>query len=132
MAARSERGTPGGVAIVGVLAIIVGIIQVAGGLILVIFNGDVHGYSSGTAVVFGIVTVVVGLIYLWVGRGLIALNPTALFIGLVVSGARVAFDVVWLIVYGLDGIGISGIATLIFNVLIFGALMSGRRAFESN
>ena len=116
-------------AVVGTLALIVGVLQLLGGLVLLIFNGDVDGYSSGEAVIFGIVTLVIGVIYIWVGRGLIALNPSALFVGLVVSGARLIYDVVWLIAVGFGGIGFVGVITLVFNLLVFGALMSGRSAF---
>jgi hypothetical protein len=132
MAARSERqGTPGGTALVAVLAIVIGIIGIADGIIMIIFNGDVHGYSSGSAVIFGIVTALVGAIYLWVGRGLLRLDPNALFIGLFVSGIRVVFDVIWLIVYGLDGIGLNTLIALIVNAIVFLALMSGRSAFAN-
>jgi hypothetical protein len=129
--ARAERGhVPGGVAIVSVLATIVGILQVIGGLLIIIFSGDVDGMSSGEAIVFGIVTLIVGLIYLWVGSGLRRLDPSALFVGLFVSGFRLAYDVVWLIIFGIDGIGFTGIITLAINALIFGALWSGRGAFD--
>jgi hypothetical protein len=132
MAARTERqGTPGGVAIVAVLAIVIGIVGIADGIIMLIFNGDVHGYSAGSAVVFGIVTLLVGVIYLWVGRGLLRLDPTALFVGLFVSGFRVVFDVIWLVAYGIDGIGLNTLFALIVNALVFLALMSGRRAFAN-
>ena len=127
-----RRGTPGGVAIVGVLAMIVGVIQILGGIAMVVFNGHVHGYSHADAVVFGLVTLLVGVIYVWVGRGLLKLNPTALFIGLVVSGIRLAYDVVWLIAFGADGIGFTGIITLAFNLAIFIALWTGRSAFETS
>jgi hypothetical protein len=130
MAARTERqGTPGGVAVVAILALIVGVIGIADGIVMIVFNGDVHGYSAGSAVIYGIVTVLVGAIYVWVGRGLMRLDPTALFIGLFVSGIRLVFDLVWLLVTGLDGIGLNTLIALIFNLLIFAALMSGRRAF---
>jgi len=131
--ARTDRGAvPGGVAVVSVLATIVGIIQLVGGLLIIIFNGDVHGLSDGEAVIFGIVTCVVGLIYLWVGSGLRRLNPSALFVGLVVSAFRLAYDVVWLIAFGVDGIGFTGVITLVVNALIFAALWSGRGAFDGS
>src|SRR3954452_22059172 len=131
MAANSQRGTPAGVAIVAVLAMIVGVIQCLGGLAMIIFNGHVHGYSHTDAVVFGLVTLLVGAIYLWVGRGLLRGNPTALFVGLLVSGIRLAYDVVWLIALGADGIGFTGIITLVFNLAIFAALWAGRDAFQT-
>lgn len=118
-------------AIVAVLALIIGVIQVIAGLLLLIFNGDVDGWSSGEAVVFGIVTLVVGLIYLWVGRGLQKRNAGALFVGLFVSGLRTAYDLIWLLVVGLTGIGFSGLIGLIVNALVFVALWSGRNAFSN-
>lgn len=131
MAAGSRRGTPAGVSIVAVLAMIVGVVEVLGGIAMIVFHGDVHGYSHTDAVIFGVVTLIVGLIYLWVGRGLLKLDPTALFIGLLVSGLRLAYDVVWLVVLGLDGIGITGVVALVVNACVFLALWSGRDAFAS-
>lgn len=131
MAADSRRGTPAGVAIVAVLAMIVGVIQILGGIAMIIFNGSVHGYSHADAVVFGLVTLLVGAIYVWVGRGLLRRNPTALFVGLLVSGIRLAYDVVWLIAFGADGVGLTGVITLVFNLAVFVALWTGRDAFQT-
>lgn len=130
MASRSGTDVPGGVAVVAVLAIIIGVIQIIGGVLMLIFNGDVDGYSSGQAVIYGILTLVVGLIYLWVGRGLLRLDGSALFVGLFVSGVRLIFDIIWLIVVGLDGIGFAGLITLVINAIVFAALWSGRGAFD--
>ncbi|MFN8203502.1 MAG: hypothetical protein U0S48_13105 [Solirubrobacteraceae bacterium] len=132
MAKAGRDAVPGGVAVVAILAIIVGIVEVIGGLLIVIFNQDVSGMSSGEAVIFGIVTIVVGLVYLWVGNGLRRLNEGALFVGLIVSGFRLAYDVVWLIIFGVDGIGFSGVITLVINALVFAALWSGRGAFNGS
>ena len=132
MARAGRDAVPGGVAVVAILAIIVGIVEVIGGLLIVIFNQDVSGMSSGEAVIFGIVTIVVGLVYLWVGTGLRRLNEGALFVGLIVSGFRLAYDVVWLIIFGVDGIGFSGVITLVINALVFAALWSGRGAFNGS
>lgn len=129
MAAQPRRTVPGGVAFVAILALAIGVVEVIGGLIMLIFNSDVDGYSATGAVVFGIVTLIVGAIYVWVGRGLLRLNPTALFIGLFVSGLRLVYDVVWLIIFGIDGIGFTGIITLVINAAVFAALWSGRGAF---
>jgi len=128
-AAQDRQSAPGGVAVVAVLAIIVGILQLIGGVLLLIFNGDVDGYSSTEAVIAGIVFLIAGLIYLWVGRGLLRLNRLAYMIGLLVTAFRAAYDLGFLIAVGLDGIGFSGLVSLIFNVVVFGALWSGRQAF---
>lgn len=132
MTAQERPAAPGGVSIVAVLAIIIGIIQLLGGLALLLFNGDVDGWSSGEAVFAGIIMLISGAIYLWVGRGLLRLNPTALMIGLFVSGLRIVYDVVWIIAIGISGIGFSGVVNLVVNVVVFGALWSGRRAFAAN
>jgi hypothetical protein len=132
MSAQDRPAAPGGVSIVAVLAIAIGIIQLLGGLLLIIFNGDVDGWSSGEAVFVGIVMLISGAIYFWVGRGLLKLNPTALMIGLFVSGLRILFDVILIIAIGIAGIGFSGVINIIINVLVFGALWSGRRAFAAN
>lgn len=129
MSTQGRTDVPRGVAVVAILAILVGIVQVIAGALLLIFNGDVDGWSSGEAVFFGIVAIVSGLIYVWVGRGLQKLNSVAWFVGVFVSGLRAAYDVVWLIVLGLDGIGFSGVISLVVNVLVFAALWSGRAAF---
>ncbi len=130
MSTSERRGTPGGVAVVGTLALIIGVFQTIGGILMVIFNNQFDGYSSGDAVIFGLITVAVGLIYIWVGRGLIALNPSALFVGLFVSGFRLVYDIVWLIAVGLDGIGFVSLITIVVNLIVFLALWSGRSAFN--
>ncbi|MBX5443252.1 MAG: hypothetical protein IRZ32_17215 [Solirubrobacteraceae bacterium] len=127
--AASERSAPGGVALVGILAIIIGVIQLIAGILLLIFNGDVDGYSSTEAVIAGIVLLIAGAIYLWVGRGLLRLNRVAYAIGLFVLAFRAAYDLVFLIAVGLDGIGFSGLISLVVNLLLLAALWSGRDAF---
>jgi len=117
------------VTVVAMLAIVAGIVELVAGIVLVIFSGDVHGYSTGSAVVFGIVTAIVGAIYVWVGRGLLRLDTGAWFVGAFISGFRAVYDLIWLIVLGLDGIGITTLIALIINVLVFAALWSGRAAF---
>lgn len=130
MASQQDGRVPGGVGIVAVLAIAIGIVQLIAGVLLIIFSGDVDGYSTTAAVVFGIITLLVGLIYVWVGRGLLNLDPAAWLVGVFVSGFRVAYDLIWLIVLGLDGIGITTLIALIINLLVFAALWSGRSAFN--
>lgn len=129
MSANSPTDVPGGVTVVAMLAIVVGIVQLLGGIVLIVFSGDVHGYSTTSAVVFGVVTLVVGLIYLWVGRGLLRLDAGAWFVGAFISGFRAVYDLVWLLVLGLDGIGVATLLALIVNALVFVALWSGRSAF---
>jgi hypothetical protein len=129
VAANQGRDVPGGVTVVAMLAIVVGIVELFAGIVMVIFSDDVSGYSTTSAIVFGILTFVVGAIYLWVGRGLLKLDPGAWMVGLFISGLRAVYDVVWLIVLGLDGIGITTLIALVINLLVFAALWSGRAAF---
>jgi hypothetical protein len=129
VAANQATDVPGGVTVVAMLAIVVGIVELVAGVVLIVFSGDVSGYSTTSAVVFGIVTVLVGAVYLWVGRGLLRLDPAAWMVGLFISGLRAVYDVVWLLVLGLDGIGITTLIALVINLLVFVALWSGRAAF---
>lgn len=125
----APEDVPGGVTVVAMLAIVVGIVELFAGVVLIVFSGDVSGYSTTAAIVFGIVTLLVGIVYLWVGRGLLRLDPAAWMIGLFVSGLRATYDLVWLLVLGLDGIGVATLIALIVNLLVFAALWSGRNAF---
>lgn len=129
MSANQPTDVPGGVTVVAMLAIVVGIVELLAGVVIVVVSGDVSGYSTASAIVFGILTLLVGAIYIWVGRGLLRLDPSAWMVGLFISGLRAVYDVVWLIVLGLDGIGITTLVTLVVNLLVFGALWSGRTAF---
>lgn len=129
MAANQRTDVPGGVTVVAMLAIIVGIVQLVGGVVLIVLSGDVSGYSTTAAIVFGAITLVVGLIYLWIGRGLLRLDASAWMVGLFISGLRATYDLVWLIVLGIDGIGVTTLIALIVNALVFVALWSGRGAF---
>jgi hypothetical protein len=129
VSASSPTDVPGGVTVVAVLAIVIGIVELVAGIVMVIVSGDVHGYSTGSAIVFGIVTFLVGAIYIWVGRGLLRLDPAAWMVGIFISGFRAIYDLVWLLVLGLDGIGITTLIALIANLLVFAALWSGRTAF---
>jgi hypothetical protein len=129
MASQQGGGVPGGVSVVAMLAIVVGIVELLAGAVMIVFSGDVSGYSTTAAIVFGIVTLLVGVIYLWVGRGLLKLDPAAWMVGLFVAGFRATYDVIWLIVLGLDGIGVTTLIALVVNLLVFAALWSGRNAF---
>jgi hypothetical protein len=129
MSAQSRPAVSGGVSVVGVLAIAVGILQLLAGLVFVIFNPSIDGYSSGEAIVEGIVMLIAGAVYVWVGRGLLNGNRFAWTIGVLVMTFRVAYDVVYLLLTGLDGIGFAGLISLVVNALILAALYSGRGAF---
>jgi hypothetical protein len=126
---RDEDAPPGGVTIVAALAILIGIVEMCAGVVLIILSGSVHGYSTASAIAFGIVTVLVGAIYAWVGSGLLKLDTTAWTVGLFISAFRAVYDLVWLLVLGIDGIGIASLIALVVNLLVFAVLWSGRSAF---
>lgn len=128
---RDEDAPPGSVTVVAALAILVGIVEMCAGVVLIILSGSgsVHGYSSASAIAFGIVTVLVGAVYAWVGSGLLKLDTTAWTVGLFISGFRMVYDFVWLLVLGIDGIGITSLIALVVNLLVFVALWSSRSAF---
>lgn len=125
----NASGVPASVKVIGFLAIVIGTLQVIGGLLAIIFNGDVDGYSSGAAVVFGIITLVVGAIYIWAGRGLLNDDPAALVFVLFVAALKAIYDLVWLIALGIDGVGIGTLIALIVNVIVFAVLWRARAAF---
>jgi hypothetical protein len=129
MASQQGGDVPGSVTVVAMLAIVVGIVELFAGVVILVVSGDVDGYSTTAAIVFGILTLLVGLAYVWVGRGLLKLDPAAWMVGVFVSGFRVVYDVVWLLVLGLDGIGVTTLIALAINLLVFAALWSGRAAF---
>jgi hypothetical protein len=67
---RDEDAPPGGVTVVAALTIVAGIVEMCAGVVPIVLSGSVHGYSTASAVVFGIVSVLVGAICAWVGSGL--------------------------------------------------------------
>jgi len=129
MSEQTRPAVPGGPSVVGVLAIVVGIIQMLAGLVFIIWNPSIEGYSSGEALLEGLVLLIIGAIYVWVGRGLLRGNRLAWVIGVVVMAFRVAYDVAYLLFTGLDGVGFAGLISLIVNAAILAALYSGREAF---
>ncbi len=126
---RDEDAPPGGVTVVAALAILIGIVEMCGGVVLIILSGSAHGYSTAGVIAFGIVTLLVGAIYAWVGSGLLKLDLTAWTVGLFISGFRAIYDLVWLLVQGIDGIGIVSLIALVMNLMVFIVLWSSRSAF---
>lgn len=129
MAASAHPDVPAGVKIIGVLAMVIGVVEIIGGVLMIIFNGDVSGYSSGAAVVFGIINVIVGAIYIWAGRGLLNGDAAALVFVLFVSALKVVYDFIWLIALGIDGVGVGTLIALLINILVFAVLWRARAAF---
>jgi hypothetical protein len=126
---RDEDAAPGGVTVVAALAILIGIVEVCAGVVMIILSGSVHGYSTASASAFGIVTLLVGAVYAWVGSGLLKLDATAWTVGLFISGFRAVYDLVWLLVLGIDGIGVASLIALVVNLMVFAVLWSARAAF---
>jgi hypothetical protein len=129
---RDEDAPPGGVTVVAALAILVGIVEMCAGVVLIILSGSVDGYSTAGVIAFGIVTLLVGAIYAWVGSGLLKLDMTAWTVGLFISGFRAIYDLVWLLVLGIDGIGIASLIALILNLMVFIVLWSSRSSFGAD
>lgn len=129
MATNAGSDVPASVKVIGFLAILIGLVQIVGGVVLIVLNGEVDGYSSGAAIVFGVISLVVGAIYIWAGRGLFADDPQALVFCLFVCAFKIVYDLVWLITLGLDGIGISTLIALLINLLVFSLLWRARGAF---
>lgn len=126
---RDEDAPPGGVTVVAALAILVGIVEMCGGVVLIILSGSLDGYSTAGVIAFGIVTLLVGAIYAWVGSGLLKLDMTAWTVGLFISGFRAIYDLVWLLVQGIDGIGVASLIALVLNLMVFIVLWSSRSSF---
>jgi hypothetical protein len=128
--ASQHSSAPGGVRLVALLAVIVGTLSVIAGIVMLAARDDIDGYTSSQALAAGIALVIVGGIYLLVARGLFNLSPWALFVGLLFSGMKAAFDFVALIGFGVDGLGFSALVSLAINICVFALLWSGRSAFD--
>jgi hypothetical protein len=126
---RDDDAPPGGVTVVAALAILIGIVEMCAGVVVIILSGSVHGWSTAAAIAFGIVTAIVGAIYAWVGSGLLKLDPSAWTVGLFISGFRAIYDLVWLLVQGIDGMGVVSLIALILNLMVFVVLWSSRSSF---
>jgi hypothetical protein len=129
MASQARNEVPSGVTMVAILAFIVGAVQLIAGVVLLIAHDDVDGFSSGQAIAYAIALLIVGVIYLLVGRGLLRLAFWALFVGLFFSALRAIWDLVALIGFGIDGVGWGVLISLAINLIVFAALWSGRAAF---
>jgi hypothetical protein len=74
MATRERNEMPAGVAMVAYFAIIVGIVQLVVGVVLLFARDDLSGYTSSQALMYAIALLIVGMVYLAVGRGLMKLQ----------------------------------------------------------
>lgn len=64
-----------------------------------------------------------------VRRGLLRLEAWAFMVGLFVAAFKATGDLVALISFGVDGVGFGALISLAINVVILGALWSGRASF---
>jgi hypothetical protein len=128
--ATQHSSAPGGVRLVATLAVIVGALQLVAGIVVLAARDDLDGYTSSQALSVGIALLIVGAIYLLVARGLFNLSSWALFVGLVFSGLKAAFDLVALVGFGVDGLGFGAPISLVINLCVFALLWSGREAFH--
>ncbi len=113
--------------VVGWLTILSGLLQIAAGVLLIVFRDDVldkvHDYSSNELTAFAIGAIVLGLVYLVVGRGFLRLNSFALGLGLVVSTLGLAGDVIFLL--SNDSNHSSVVSSIVVNVIVLLATGSG-------
>jgi hypothetical protein len=112
---------------VGWLTILSGIVQVVAGILLLAFRDDVldeiDQYTSGELSWFGVAAIVIGLIYIMVGRGFLHLNAFALTLGFVLSSLAIIGDVIFLGSNDANHAGI--VVSLVLNVIVFLAGIAG-------
>ena len=113
--------------VVGWVTVIIGVLTVIGGILGLLFHDDIientTDYSGDVVTAFGIGGIIVGLIYWFVGRGMLNLNAFALGLGLVVSGLALAGNLAILLSNDTNHTGIW--SSLVLNGIVFIACMSG-------
>ncbi len=113
--------------VVGWVTVIIGVLTVIGGILGLLFHDDIientTDYSGDVVTAFGIGGIIVGLIYWFVGRGMLNLNGFALGLGLVVSGLALAGNLAILLSNDTNHTGIW--SSLVLNGIVFIACMSG-------
>jgi hypothetical protein len=129
MAGRTTRQLSGPVRAVALIAIAVGLVEIVGGIVLLVVSSSTGTASTASVVAFDVAGIVVGAIHVLVGRGLLALNLTALLFGMLATGMKAIFDAIWLILLGADGVGFAGPLSLVISALMFAALWNGRSSF---
>ena len=123
-----EQSRPFLLTVVGWITLLVGLLEVVGGILVLIFKDDMVRESSFTGdelTAFAIVAIIVGLIYFFVGRGMLRLNAFALGLGLVVSALALGANLIYLLAGDSHGSLIGGI---IVNAIVLIACISGFRA----
>jgi hypothetical protein len=123
------RPVPATVRLVGWLAILLGLLELAGGIALIATANQATGASKGAVTFLGVATIVGGAVHVVVGRGLLRLNEVALIFALLVTGLKAISDVIWLVLDGPDGIGIVAPFALAVSIVVFALLWRARSAF---
>jgi hypothetical protein len=115
--------------IVGWITILLGLLEIAGGVLLLVFRDnalDETSFTGDELTAITIVVFVVGLIYVLVGRGMLRLNAFALGLGLVVSALALGANLIYLFSVDADHSGLVG--NLVVNLIVLFACVSGFRA----
>jgi hypothetical protein len=120
---------PSTVRVIAWLAILLGIVELVGGIALVATANQATGASKGAVMFLGIAAIVAGAAHVVVGRGLLRLNLVALLFALLVTGLKAVADVLWLILNGPDGVGIAAPVALAISIVVFALLWRARSAF---
>jgi hypothetical protein len=126
------RPVPAAVRLVGWLAILLGLLELAGGIALIATANQTTGASKGAITFLGAATIVGGAVHVVVGRGLLRLNEVALIFALLVTGLKAISDVIWLVLDGPDGIGIVAPVALAISLVVFALLWRARSAFPDD
>jgi hypothetical protein len=109
---------PTGVTILAILAFIGGAFGILGALALLGLGFAFAGVpGGGLSFIFGIVLLVLSVLYLWLGWGFWNLNRTAWSVGLVVFGAGIIISFIQLL------LGYATITNLIVTVIINGIVI---------
>jgi hypothetical protein len=109
---------PTGVTILAILAFIGGAFGILGALALLGLGFAFAGVAGGgLSFIFGIVLLVLSILYLWLGWGFWNLNRTAWSVGLVVFGAGIIISFIQLL------LGYATITNLIVTIIINGIVI---------
>jgi hypothetical protein len=133
VAAMSEpERTPAGTRVVGWLIIVSGFLQVAAGIAIVAMQDDITDqapdYSSGEVTGIGIVAILFGVVYMFVGRGFLRLSRIALGLGLLFGGVGTVINAAVLLANGPDDADETLIVSFLINLVVLAASWSGLRA----
>jgi len=116
---------PAGVTLVAVLAWIEGALQILGGILLLLVSGVAGaGLPQGVIIAIGVISVVIGLVIIFVARGLLHGSSTARALVTLFSILSLVSGIYSLIQHQWG----NGILTIVIAVAIIAVLWSGRAA----